>query len=480
MNADLSQLALLDTLTALVGESDLSTLFQRILQSAVTLLDADEAQLALPMDPPRLLQIPATGFTPSSTAIESSLESHKAILWNQGGDGEELDLSRSVLALQLTSILVAPFGSGGYLYLQRRLRNEPFHQHEHALFARLVQLCARLAADQQKMDALRNENSELRAVQDRGGLVYSCPAMEKVVQLSSKVAGAPVPVVIHGETGTGKEVFARFIHQNGPRAAKPFVAVNCGAIPASLIESILFGHVKGAFTGAVESRKGLFEDAEGGTLFLDEIGDLPLDMQVKLLRVLQEKKVTRVGDSKEIAVDVRILSASHRNLEELVRAGSFREDLFFRLSVLQIALPPLRERGQDVLILARRFLDRYAAEFAMGGCTFSKATEKALLRHAWPGNVRELENRVQKGLVQCEGSTLQPADLGLEEATTLPGPRSLALARAEAERACIDRALRDSGGNLTLAGQILDIDRKVLREHLERLGMDKESYKKNS
>lgn len=474
-------LALLDALTALAAEPDLPNLFRQILQSAVALLDADAGQLLLPADPALRLQLPAEGFEASHTAINKALSSRTAILWNQGGE-EELDVSRSILAHQLTSILVAPFGAGGYLYLQRRERDQPFHQGDREVFAKLVELCARLVASQRNLDGLRAENSDLRAVQDRAGLVYACPAMEKIVNLAVKVASAPVPVVIHGETGTGKEVFARFIHRSGPRAAKPFMAVNCGAIPATLIESILFGHVKGAFTGASDTRKGLFEDADGGTLFLDEIAELPLDMQVKLLRALQEKKVTRVGDNKEIAVDVRILSASHRDLQQQVKAGAFREDLYFRLNVMQIELPSLRERGQDVLILARRFLERYAAEFGMGAAVFSKASEKALLRYGWPGNVRELENRVQKGLVQCEGSILQPADLGLEidSASQQQGPRTLAAAREEADRVCIDRALRDSEGNLTLAGQILGIDRKVLREHMERLCLDKEGYKKNA
>jgi len=341
-----------------------------------------------------------------------------------------------------------------------------------------VQLCARIAQDVQDAGELRAENTALREVRDRNGLVYASVAMEKVMSIASKVSATPVSVVIHGETGTGKEVLARFIHAQSPRAAKPFVAINCGAIPANLIESILFGHVKGAFSGASDARSGLFEDAEGGTLFLDEIADLPMDMQVKLLRVLQEKRVRRVGDHQEIPLDVRVLSASHRDLEQRVREGLFREDLFFRLNVMQLSLPPLRARGSDVLILARRFLDRFAAEFGLGSINFSKAAEKAMLRHDWPGNVRELENRVQKALVQCELGVVEPADMGLDGSSAgARGLRTLVLAREAAERECIEHALQDSNGNLTLAGQILGIDRKVLRDHMERLGLDKGKYR---
>ena len=482
-------MALVDALDSLVGKRDYAGTLPLILETAARVLDADHGLLEIPGESAHRHYYPDESIAISTTAVERSLQRNEAILWNQDHPGSTLDLTKSIVANQLTSILVAPFpgeGQGvkratGFLYLQRQARQKPFTARDCELFGRFTNLCARLAAEVVAAGELRHENEVLREVKDRNGLVYACESMEQVVALALRVSAVPVPVVIHGETGTGKEVLARFIHSNGPRAGKPFIAINCGAIPPTLVESILFGHVKGAFTGAAETRKGVFEEADAGTLFLDEIGELPIEMQVKLLRVLQEKKVTRVGDAKEFSVDVRVLSASHRNLDSLVGEGKFREDLFFRLSVMQLKLPPLRDRGQDILVLARRFLERFSAEFGMGLASFGKAAEKALLRHDWPGNVRELENRVQKGLVHSGGGAVAPADLGLDgETAGGRGLRTLHSAREAAERECVDRALRDARGNLTLAGQILGIDRKVLRELLERLGVEKEAYKRGA
>ena len=248
--------------------------------------------------------------------------------------------------------------------------------------------------DKESLDVLKN-------VVRKGDIIYSSKAMADLVALAEKLSTLPLPVIIRGETGTGKEVFARFIHKQSPRAERPFIAVNCGAIPENLIESLLFGHAKGSFTGAIDSRKGFFEEADGGTIFLDEIGDLPLNMQVKLLRVLQEKHITRVGDNREIPVNVRVISATHVDLEQAVREKKFREDLYFRIQVMPLSIPPLRERGQDVVLLAEEFIRRYGAEYGRGKFKLSRNAEKALLGYHWPGNVRELENRVQKALVQA-------------------------------------------------------------------------------
>jgi DNA-binding NtrC family response regulator len=476
-----SSMALLDTLVALTGQHDLDHLLPLILKASVEVLDADQGVLEIPEVTKPRLEHPAQATPISASAVARAREKRQAVIWNQSDASTELDLSRSMVQNQLSSILVAPFSHNkGFLYLQRRARATAFSARDCDVFGRFVQVCEHLLVNMRTTIELRAENTVLRKIQERNGIVFSCEAMEKVMTLATKVAATPVPVVIEGDTGTGKEGIARFIHQNSPRAAKPFVAINCGAIPASLIESILFGYIKGAFTGANETRKGVFEEADGGTLFLDEIAELPLELQVKLLRVLQEKRLTRVGDSKEINIDVRILSASHKKLEDLVREQKMREDLFFRLSVMLIQLPPLRDRGQDVLLLARRFLERFMAEFGMESATFSKAAEKALVRHDWPGNVRELENRVQKALVQCEAGAIEPADLGLEgEMAGSRGLRTLIAAKEAAERECADRALRDAKGNLTLAGQILGIDRKVLRDLMERLGIQKETYREN-
>jgi DNA-binding NtrC family response regulator len=228
------------------------------------------------------------------------------------------------------------------------------------------------------------------------------------------------------------------------------------------------------------ARKGFFEEADGGTIFLDEIGELPMNMQVKLLRVLQEKHITRVGDNREIPVNVRIISATHVDLEDAVKAQRFREDLYFRIQVMPVVVPPLRNREQDVVLLANEFLARYGAEYGRGKFRLSRSSEKALLSYHWPGNVRELENKIQKALIQAVHGVVQPADLGLENVQSLAkeSPRTLKEAREIVDREVISRALRDSNANLTLAAMILGIDRKVLRDIMDRLGLKKEDFKK--
>lgn len=231
-----------------------------------------------------------------------------------------------------------------------------------------------------------------------------------VVNIGRKASASDIPVLIGGETGTGKEVFARAIHGESARAGKPFIAVNCGALPSQLVESILFGHEKGAFTGATEKAAGKFREAEGGTIFLDEIGELPLDSQVKLLRVLQQKEVEPVGASKPVPVNIRIISATNRNLQKEVATGKFREDLFFRLNVLQIILPPLRERREDITELSRHFIERFCIDTGAVPKTISRALEEKLIRFEWPGNVRQLENAMSRAMVVSESNVLDVDD----------------------------------------------------------------------
>lgn len=232
-----------------------------------------------------------------------------------------------------------------------------------------------------------------------------------LVNIGRKAAASDIPVLITGETGTGKEVFAEAIHGEGERTGKPFIAVNCGAIPSQLVESTLFGHEKGAFTGATEKTIGKFRKAEGGTIFLDEVGDLPLDMQVKLLRVLQKKEVEPVGAGKPVAVNVRVISATNRDLQKAVDEGRFREDLFFRLNVLQIELPPLRERKQDIPALARHFIERFCVDEGGLPKGLSDEMEQSLINHDWPGNVRQLENTINRAMVVSDGNVLDVGDL---------------------------------------------------------------------
>jgi DNA-binding NtrC family response regulator len=300
------------------------------------------------------------------------------------------------------------------------------------------------------------------------GIVAGSASMRQVLRLIAKAAAMNANVLISGESGTGKELVARAIHYSGPRSAAPFVPVNCTAIPESLLESELFGHVKGAFTGAKENRTGFFQVAEGGTIFLDEIGDASLNLQAKLLRVMQSKEFCMVGSSRVRKVDTRIVTATHKNLKALVAKALFREDLFYRLNVIDIAIPPLRERQQDVPVLLSHFVTKYCREMERPPLRFSDRALEALTHHNWPGNVREMENLVQKLVVMVDGDCVHMADL--PEALRFiihPAPDSgRTLAQVEADH--ITQVLAAVAGNKSRAAEILGIDRKTLREKLKK------------
>jgi transcriptional regulator with PAS, ATPase and Fis domain len=276
-------------------------------------------------------------------------------------------------------------------------------------------------------------------------------------------------VLITGETGTGKELIAREIHNRSPRREKPFVTINCGAIPENLLESELFGHVKGAFTGAVANKQGKFQAADGGTLFLDEIGEMPVELQVKLLRALQEKVVFRVGDTRPEQVDIRILAATNRELEKEIANGRFREDLYYRLNVVNVELPPLRARGEDVLVIARYLLSRYSREYDAKVKGFSPNASVAVRKHNWPGNIRELENRIKKAIVLCESSVIGPDDLGLTS-DVLPQILTLADAKEKFQRDYINEVLALNNGNRTKTARDLGVDPRTVFRHLEKEG----------
>lgn len=304
------------------------------------------------------------------------------------------------------------------------------------------------------------------------GLLGSSAPMQTVFGLIRKVATSDAPVVILGESGTGKEMTARAIHQRSARRDGPFVAINCSAIPESLIESELFGHEKGAFTGAHLQRKGRIELSAHGTLFLDEIGEVPLSIQVKLLRFLQEQCIERVGGRQEIAVDTRVIAATNADLKKALGTGAFREDLFYRLAVVQVALPALRDRDEDIVLLARAFLQRCAAESRKRDLAFSPDALRALRQHAWPGNVRELQNRVKRAVIMSEGRRITPEDLELTANGHAP-PASLKDAREILEREMISRSLRKHAGRITSAAAELGISRPTMYELIEKLGVER-------
>jgi len=307
-------------------------------------------------------------------------------------------------------------------------------------------------------------------------MLGTSPQMQAVFAVIRKVAGTNATVLLLGESGTGKEMAAAAIHRRSLRKDGPFVAINCNAIPENLLESELFGHEKGAFTGAHVQRKGLLETASGGTLFLDEIGELPPAIQVKLLRFLQEQRLQRVGGRQEIQVDTRLVTATNADLKQLIDNGKFREDLYFRLAVVTIRLLPLRERGEDVVLLAREFLQRFANQNGGAKIAFAPDALRAISRYSWPGNVRELQNRVKRGVIMASGSRITAKDLELERDRGLASSAATTLrqAREHVEREMIEQALKRHSGKITSAAADLGISRPTLYELMEKLGIPKE------
>lgn len=323
---------------------------------------------------------------------------------------------------------------------------------------------------------LERENQELRNREQAlcsHEVLGASESMQKVGAMIARVAGTEVPVIITGPSGTGKELVARTLHQKSARKDGPFVAINCGAIPETLLESELFGHEKGAFTGAHALRKGRIEAAQGGTLFLDEIGELPTSLQVKLLRFLQDFHIERVGGRTTIPVDVRIIAATNVDLVRALSEGKFREDLFYRISVVTISLPPLRERIGDIVLLAKVFLKKYATEQRKKVVRFTPEAIKALNRYDWPGNVRELENRIKRAVVMVDGERVTAENLDLEGDDRSSGVTTLREARESVEKQLVQEAITRSGGNVTKAATELGISRPTLHELLTKYAVEK-------
>jgi two-component system response regulator HydG len=323
------------------------------------------------------------------------------------------------------------------------------------------------------------ERSPETPIQESAHIIGRSPRIQRIFRFVSKIAPTESSVLLTGESGTGKELLARSIHFQSHRSSRPFLAINCGALPENLLESELFGHVRGAFTGASLDKKGLFEQADGGTLFLDEVGDLALPSQVKLLRALQEGEVRRVGSNTSVRVDVRILSATNRDLRKAMEAGAFREDLYYRLNVFQIEIPPLRERREDIPLLAAYFLEKIAGKMKKVLRGFSPDAQLLLMRYPYPGNVRELENAIQRAVALAEGDVIRPEDLPPRmreiETKRLEGPKTATeiqdgLTLAEVEAIYIRRALEQAGDNVSQAAKSLGISRSTLWRKMKKLG----------
>ena len=313
---------------------------------------------------------------------------------------------------------------------------------------------------------------EATEAKEFSGIVGECSAVQNVFSAIKKVARSDAPVLITGESGTGKELVARAIHTNSDRRDGPIVAINCGAIPENLLEAEFFGHEKGAFTGATSRVQGKVEYADGGTLFLDEIGELPVSMQVKLLRFLQEMTFQRVGGRADLSVNTRIVAATNINIEEAMKAGLFREDLYYRIGVVNIGLPPLREREGDVLLLAEHFLESMTKDSKVTSGGYSASARKAMLHHGWPGNVRELENKIRRAVIMAGGERISSDDLGLEESVAGPATSGVAQTLKEArnavEKEMVDAALKRFSGNIVQAAKSIGVSRPTFYDLLKK------------
>lgn len=408
----------------------------------------------------------------SDSIIEKVIENKRPIIVSDAFNDQIFSSSESVINLKLSSVLCAPLKSGnqliGIIYLgNNKITNLFTHDALETLtiFAALISLIIQNAF---LLDKLVINSKEEQSKPEFGGIIGSSSKMRDIFKKIDKVAETNISVLIEGETGTGKELIAKEIHERSERARKPFVVVNCAAIPENLMESEFFGHKKGSFTGAVSDQKGKFQIADGGTIFLDEIGELPLNLQSKLLRVLQEKMISSIGASNPQYIDVRIIAATNKDLEFEVQKGNFREDLLFRLNVITLRLPALRERDADVEIIAKYFLNKFSKEFQRKVVGFNPIALDLMKKYEWPGNVRELENRVKKAVILSDKTHITPTELGLDDIENKSGIVPLAIAKQNFQRDYIIKALKKNNWNKTKTAQELGIDSRTIFRYLEK------------
>jgi transcriptional regulator with GAF, ATPase, and Fis domain len=478
---------LFDFSAKLMEKHDLEELLEALMDSVVEITSADKGFLIL-MDGDQMHVKVARNLMRENIAdavsqlsdsiVAKVIKTLKPVIISDAMNDEEFAGSKSIMKLRLTSVICVPLLDRGKLigliYVGNDSVVDLFQPETMQILTVFAAQASLIVANALLLDHLRVDNRQLtqRLEQIRfGEIVGTSAPMQEVFKKVEKVASTDISVLITGETGTGKELIAREIHARSPRVRAPFVTINCGAIPENLLESELFGHVKGAFTGAVANKQGKFQAAHGGTLFLDEIGEMPLNLQVKLLRAIQEKIIIRVGDTRPEPVDIRIVAATNRNLEEEIQSGRFREDLYYRLNVVNIHLPPLRDRQEDVVVIARYLLGRYAKEYDSKVKGFSPNATVGIRKHHWPGNIRELENRIKKALVLAESTMIGPDDLGLTP-DVLPPILTLAEAKEKFQRDYINEVLALNNGNRTKTARDLGVDPRTVFRHLEKESTD--------
>ncbi len=467
----------------LLQKHDLSDLLNELMDSVIEITSADKGFLILmegdQLDVKVARNLKRENIADALSQLSDSIvakviETRRPVVISDAMNDDEFSSSQSIIKLRLTSVICVPLLERGNLigiiYVGNDSVVDLFQDETMRVLTVFAAQASLIISNAMLLNELKVDNQQLsRRLEELhfGEIIGTSRPMQEVFRKVEKVASTDISVLITGETGTGKELIAREIHRRSPRRDLPFVTINCGAIPENLLESELFGHVKGSFTGAVANKAGKFQSADGGTLFLDEIGEMPLNLQVKILRAIQEKVVVKVGDTRPEAVDIRILAATNRELEEEIRHARFREDLYYRLNVVNLHLPPLRERGDDIPVIARYLLSRYSKEYDTRVKGFSPNAAVAIRKYDWPGNIREMENRLKKAIVLAEGNLIGPEDLGLS-GDTLPSILSLAAAKDKFQRDYINEVLALNNGNRTKTARDLGVDPRTIFRHLEK------------
>ena len=472
---------------------DEEELLERVLENAMSHLDAERGYIVMVDESDkrgfsvvvyRNFSSPkdANESAASSSVINNVLKSGEPVLTFDALSDERFEASRSIVAQKILSIICVPLRlqeeTIGAIYLDSTKSRGMFNTDTMKFLAVFGNLAAVAVENAKRYDRLRSENarlqSEISSTNLFQGMIGKSKQWKAALDLVQRVIDTDVSVLITGESGTGKELIARAIHNQGKRRDKPFMAINCSAIPEQLLESELFGYKKGAFTGANADKKGLIEHADGGTLFLDEVGDLPAPLQAKLLRVLQDKEIRRLGDLETLKVDVRIISATNKKLHEEIKAGRFREDLYFRLNIVGIHLPPLRDRADDIPVLANHFVKKADDTHGRNVKRISSVAMSKLLSHPWYGNVRELQNVIERAVVLSRSEELAEEDLKLEQYSEEELLQT-GLTLEEFERKLVERTLNETGGNRTRTAEKLGVSLRWLQYRLKEWGVPKDT-----
>jgi Nif-specific regulatory protein len=461
---------------------DIDELLQKILDVALRTVNAQRGVILMSEhDDPAELKVrlahnldtnAISGLAPfSRSVVEAALASGETLITYNPEDDARFTASTSIADQKIVAAACLPLRIKtrrlGAIYMDSTESRGKFRPEMEPFLNAFAHQAAIALENAQMYDQLRSENRRLRhalaSTSEFKEIIGNSPPMRHVLDLVRSVMDTPATVLILGESGTGKELIARALHYNSRFKDQPYIALFCGSLPESLLESELFGHKQGAFTGAMHDKKGLFEEADRGTIFLDEIGDITPKIQTSLLRVLQEREVRRLGETKVRKIEVRVIAATNKNLQEEVKAGRFREDLFYRLNVVSLHMPALRHRGNDVILLAQHFLDRAVSRNNRAISGFAQEAIDSMLAHDWPGNVRELENTIERAVLFAKGEYITSADLRLQPVTT---PGELQTLR-DHERRVVERTLQEHGGNVTEAAKALGVSRRWLHYRLK-------------